>query len=199
MGLKKSTSILFNEAIATTTSWDIDCNFIDRVAIQATYSDVAPAADTFADADVDVTENTITLTGHAYITGTKVAATTSGVLPGGLSATNYYVIDVDDDTIKLASSLANAVAGTAVDITSAAGGGTHTLTPATSASNVLKLQVSNDGVGFADLGTYTVTIATSSATTVWHVGEIYSRYLRVIYTPSAGQVSLKVVATQTPL
>lgn len=166
------------------------------VAIQATYSDDAPSADTFVDGDVDVDENTITLTAHEFKTGLKVAATTSGTLPGGLSATDYFVIVVDENTIKLATSLANAEAGTAVDITSAAGGGTHTLTPATSAGNVLKLQSSNDGTNFEDLGSYTVTIATTSGTKMWLVGELFAKHLRVKYTPSAGQVNLKVVATQ---
>jgi len=43
-------------------------------------------------------------------------------------ATDYYVIRVSADAFKLASSLANAEAGIAVDITAAAGGGNHTVT-----------------------------------------------------------------------
>lgn len=58
---------------------------------------------------------------------TRVRLTTSGSLPAGLAtATDYYVIWVSDTTIKLATSYANAVAGTAIDITTA-GSGTHTL------------------------------------------------------------------------
>lgn len=182
-------------SIAETTGISIGIQDIDRVSVQVVYSNVAPAAVTFVDANVNTTTDRITITAHALITGTKVAATTTGVLPGGLSATNYWVIKVDADTLKLASSLANASAGTAVDITSAAGGGTHTLTPAASTGNVAKLQESCDGTNWTDVGSYTVTIATTSGAVVWPVGAVHSQYLRVLYTPSAGQVSLAVFAS----
>jgi hypothetical protein len=59
---------------------------------------------------------------------TRVQFTTSGVLPTGLSAaTDYYVIKLTDTTISVATSYANAVAGTAVSITSGTGSGTNTL------------------------------------------------------------------------
>lgn len=46
-----------------------------------------------------------------------------GVLPTGLSAaTTYWVIYVDDNTFKLATTRANALAGTAIDITTNGGG-----------------------------------------------------------------------------
>lgn len=58
---------------------------------------------------------------------TRVRLTTSGTLPAGLATgTDYYVIKVTDTTIKFATSYANAVAGTAIDITDA-GTGTHTI------------------------------------------------------------------------
>jgi hypothetical protein len=58
---------------------------------------------------------------------TRVRLTTTTTLPAGLSlATDYYVIKVSDLTCKLATSYANAVAGTAIDITDA-GTGTHTI------------------------------------------------------------------------
>jgi hypothetical protein len=58
---------------------------------------------------------------------TTVQVSTTTTLPAGLSAaTNYFVIKESDTTCKLATSYANAVAGTAIDITSA-GTGTHTI------------------------------------------------------------------------
>lgn len=58
---------------------------------------------------------------------TRVQLTTTTTLPAGLSlATDYYVIKVTDTTCKFATSYANAVAGTNVDITDA-GTGTHTI------------------------------------------------------------------------
>lgn len=58
---------------------------------------------------------------------TRCQLTTTTTLPAGLSlATDYYVIKVTDTTIKFATSYANAVAGSAVNITDA-GTGTHTI------------------------------------------------------------------------
>lgn len=76
-----------------------------------------------ADAGTDViTHSNINLFPY-----TRVQLTTSGTLPAGLSlATDYFVIKVTDTTIKLATSYANAVAGTAINITDA-GTGTHTI------------------------------------------------------------------------
>jgi len=67
----------------------------------------------------------------AFQTGDRVQLTTSGALPTGLSlATNYFVICYQRKTtlrIKLATSLANALAGTAINFTTA-GSGTMTIT-----------------------------------------------------------------------
>ena len=58
---------------------------------------------------------------------TRVQVSTTTTLPAGLAAaTDYYVIKVTDTTAKLATSYANAVAGTAINITDA-GTGTHTI------------------------------------------------------------------------
>lgn len=56
-----------------------------------------------------------------------VLSNAGGALPAGLSATTYYAIRSSDSACKLATSVADAVAGTAVDITDA-GTGTHTAT-----------------------------------------------------------------------
>ncbi len=63
-------------------------------------------------------------------TGNQMTVSTSGSLPGGLAAgVVYYWIRLSTVTGKLAISLVNAQAGTAIDITSA-GTGTQTLTTA---------------------------------------------------------------------
>lgn len=65
-----------------------------------------------------------------YGVGDGVRVSSSGTLPGGLAAaTSYYVIrgDFGLKRYKLATTVANAYAGTAIDITSA-GSGTHTCT-----------------------------------------------------------------------
>lgn len=71
--------------------------------------------------DIRVTDSKITLT-----TGSPVVLSTTGTLPTGLSATTYYVIDTGNNSYYLATSLANALAGTYVNITGV-GSGTHTI------------------------------------------------------------------------
>lgn len=82
---------------------------------------------TFITTDVNVTDNTITETGHGMVTGEgPVQFTTTTTLPAGISAaTNYWIIKVDNNTFKIATSRANANSGSAVDITTQ-GTGTHT-------------------------------------------------------------------------
>ena len=76
-----------------------------------------------ADAGTDIiTHNNI---GLQHLT--LVRLTTTGTLPAGLATgTDYYTIKVSDTTLELASSYANAVAGTQINITDA-GTGTHTI------------------------------------------------------------------------
>jgi len=86
-------------------------------------------SDTFtADAGTDVcTWTNRTSNPSNVLTGTRVRLTTTTTLPAGLAtATDYYVIVVDENTFKLATTYANAVAGTQIDITDA-GTGTHTM------------------------------------------------------------------------
>lgn len=85
--------------------------------------------DTFtADAGTDVCTWTSTANIPSNVlTGTRVRLTTTVTLPAGLAlATDYYVIRLSDTTFSLATSFANATAGTAIDITST-GTGTHTV------------------------------------------------------------------------
>ncbi len=90
----------------------------------ATAADSAPlvvADDIAASAtDVNATTDAITLTTHGLLTGDgPLQVTTSNALPGGLALlTNYWVVKVDANIIKLATSLYNAMYGTTLDITS---------------------------------------------------------------------------------
>jgi len=95
--------------------------FVTTTSYATTVSSVADSTDI------------ITLLGDRlyFQRGDRVQVTTTGSLPAGISAvTNYYVIPYqrkDTVRIKLASSYANALAGTAINITST-GSGTHTIT-----------------------------------------------------------------------
>lgn len=69
----------------------------------------------------------VTMTSHGFNTGDQVYLTTSGALPTGLSAnTLYYIIKIDANSFNLATSRANAVAGTKIN-TSGSQSGTHLL------------------------------------------------------------------------
>jgi len=96
--------------------------------------DVIEAVDTGA-------AESLTLTAHGLLTGDgPVQFTTTGGLPGGLAvATDYWVIKVDVDKISVATSLANALAGTKVNLTSA-GTGVNTLVDTASTKRL------NDGL-----------------------------------------------------
>lgn len=76
------------------------------------------------DDDIDYDDNEITIANHQLYTGLAVSIPLTDLtpLPGGLSTlTAYYIIKVDDNTIKLATSSANASAGTAIDLTTVSG------------------------------------------------------------------------------
>ena len=70
----------------------------------------------------------ITIPGHGFKhTGFKVRFSTTGTLPSPLGAgTDYFVIYIDDNTIQLATSLANAKVATHINLTDG-GIGVHTI------------------------------------------------------------------------
>lgn len=82
---------------------------------------------TFASTAVNTGTDAITVPGHGLDNGYgPVTLANPGALPTGLSAaTDYWLIVVDDNTLKIASSRANALAGTAINITTQ-GSGTNT-------------------------------------------------------------------------
>jgi len=112
--------------------------------------DVAAAQDLTGGTEtyIDLTEDLFYVEDHGLTTGLKVAATTSDTLPTGTSATDYYIYVEDDNQFGLATSQANALAGTLVSITGQ-GVGNTTLTPAgVTAANTLTLLGSVDGISY---------------------------------------------------
>jgi hypothetical protein len=189
--LKRTTGTpLVATDLASTTRTTIDLQEAQSASVQVVYSNSAPSAAVVNATDVDADENTFTKASHGFVTGLKVAATTDGTLPDPLTATDYYVIKVDDDTFKVATSLANAEAGTAVNLTDV-GVDNTTFTPSTAAGNVAKLQESVDGSNWEDVSSATVTIATTAGAKLWNYSGS-SRYISVLYTPSAGQINLAI-------
>ena len=84
---------------------------------------------TFLPANIDTATDLITLPNIDHLfTGTPIVFSTTGTVPVGLVAgTTYFTIKLTSATIKLASTISNAKAGIAVNITTT-GIGTHTLT-----------------------------------------------------------------------
>ena len=80
---------------------------------------------------VSTANDTITVVGHRFLTGQRVSYTTSGGSIGGLSSgTNYFIIKVSLNEIKLASSLANANNNIAINLSSVGTGTDHNITVA---------------------------------------------------------------------
>lgn len=89
--------------------------------------DVSVSSFTFTASDIDLTNDTVRVANHGLTTGTPVGILAGTTMPTGLTeaTTGYYIIVVDASTIAFASSAANAIAGTKINIT-AAGAGTNT-------------------------------------------------------------------------
>lgn len=95
-------------------------------------------------------------TAHGMITGDGPVhvSNSGGALPTGLvAATDYWVIKIDANDFKLASSLANAIAGTAIAVVTDDGTGTQTLTPQAAAKSPA-LPFTVTGTGTAATGVW---------------------------------------------
>jgi hypothetical protein len=156
-------------------------------------------SDTFtADASTDICTYSSTANFPSNILlGTKIRFTTTTTLPAPLAtATDYYVIKVTDSTFKVATSYANAIAGTAINITDA-GTGTHTiwwLLPRYTNGAGLQAIIFNSNstaLGAAtpsmSLGyTNSVQTASRATPTVLPIGKTAASNSHVIYTGATG-------------
>jgi hypothetical protein len=98
----------------------------ETIRVEYEYIPVAPAlvVKTFLDAGVTTGSDLITITDHGFTAGQVVKLTSTGTLPAGLSLyVSYFLVSVTASTFKLSLTRG----GSAVDITAAAGGGTHTI------------------------------------------------------------------------
>lgn len=119
-----------NHSIAGTLDVNGNTAVVGALAVSGNVT-VADHALTFVDFTytADNTADTILHTAHGLLTsdGPVRTSNSGGALPGGLAAgTDYYFIRVDANTGKLATSRANALAGTAINLTTD-GTGTQTL------------------------------------------------------------------------
>lgn len=183
------TAIASSQTIVQTTNGSsIDLlnglKYLKGYAFNLVATVAAPAAATFTAAVTDI----ITQVAHGYALGLKVQMTTTTTLPAGLAlATDYFVIPIDANTYKVASSLVNANAGTAVDITGT-GTGTHTATPVALAGGSYKIQASFDATNWVDLAA-AVNITAAAVIMVEKIDPMY-RYIRPVYAITAGSLTL---------
>ena len=152
------------------------------IVVNATTEDILPAA-------VDITENTLTVA-RSFITGEKVLLSGAD-LPAPLQAsTEYWVIRVSATTIRLATSLANAYSGTAIDITDI-GTGTHTISLYSAQVTAYQQQTQNsrvvgvsDGSAFQDFSLVDQNILEETITIVIN-SEIYARVDTLVFSDPA--------------
>ena len=138
----------------------------------------APVSLTIPTTDVSTADDTITSANHRLLTGTKLTYLKVGAtaITGLVDGTAYFIIVVDDNTFKLASSLANAQAGTAINLTGTGSstqtftGDTATGTATISGGLVTAVAVTDSGSAYTSAPTVVVdkprrTIPTSGITT----------------------------------
>jgi hypothetical protein len=184
------TSGVFTQLTSVTTTVTSDVLDITSSGGFSLTSNIAidtNAAGTFAAASV--ASNHVTITAHGYKTGIVGQLTTAGSLPTGLAtSTNYFIIVVDANTVKFASSYANAIAGTAITISG--GSGNSTFTP-TSVSASVQGQWSNDPlqVIWANDGSSTSVVTSPTVLAVLHDRPHY-RFYRLAFTLTAGSLTL---------
>ena len=148
----------------------------------------------FLDADVTPASDTIAESAHGFQTGDRIQLTTSGVLPAGLSlATDYYVIRVDANTIKLALSQYNAEWNVPVDITAAAGGGTHTLTGFEVEARALDVWIANPSIAVTGTVAVSGTVAVTQSTSPWVVSAVNLDIRDLVFATDKVDVSGSVV------
>ena len=120
-----------------------------------------PTARVLTTANVSLANDTFTITNHNMRTGTKLTYDSQGGTnlaqnSGNISdSTALFVIRVDADTIKLASNLTNAQAGTAIDFTggsSNVGNNSQTLTGDTAAATATVSGGVVTGITVTDVG-----------------------------------------------
>jgi hypothetical protein len=148
MSNKENTTWANAQSVYSSTDVAIDVSKLGASAyVRAVWSVLSNGADkTFEDTDVTILSDVIAIAAHGYTTGMKVRLTTTGTLPAGLAVlTDYWISVVDAGKIKLASSAANLTAGIFVDITGAAGGGTHTV-DVEAVAGTIKFYYSADGI-----------------------------------------------------
>lgn len=186
-----SSNVIYSTASTIGTAGNSITLFTNTSSITISGATLSNGDDSnFSIADDDIT----TSSAHGITTGAPLLfATATGTAPTGLTTgTTYYAIVTANNKFKFATSSANALAGTAINITALTGSGTFTATlTAFSGTWSFKWQGSNDNSNWYDLPISAVTYSTPS-NSLWD-GPINYRYLRLNFTAgTGGALNLKV-------
>ena len=123
--------------LKNTSTYDDDQAWFSDSAKRVKISDNVKTFDANNSGVVSVSNNTVSITGHGYGTGTKVTLT-GGTLPGGVSVNSdghVWIIRETDDLIKFATTASAAFEDVPQDISGLAGSAsTVTITPVTAYS-----------------------------------------------------------------
>jgi hypothetical protein len=196
---KRSLETVSLTNLVTTDIVRVDMRGLRSVSIQSVIDVNTPSAVLSPSTDVNTTSDAILEVAHGLTTGVKGQFTTTGGLPAGISAsTDYFVIRVDADNYKVATSLALALAGTAVDITTQ-GTGNHTFTPTALAGAAYRYKWSNrpevlvesytyDTAHWADIAAEVA--VTADATATIRVVDPEYRVLGLYATLTAGRMTI---------
>lgn len=144
-----------------------------------------------SDGEVNLADSEFTIPSHGFTTGFKVQLTTTGTLPAPLlTATDYFVIVVDANTIQLAETLADALAGTEIELSDVGSDdAVNTVTGVALAGASVTFQKSNDGSNWADIQAATSISADGSVLLVQP--DVSYRYFKAVKALTSGQVDLK--------
>ncbi len=140
----------------------------------------------------------LVITNHGIETGLKARFTTTGVLPAPLSVdTDYWIIKVTADIIKVADSAANAASLVFITLTDD-GTGTHSIDPVTEIAPNVSLEASIDDEIWAPIAAKFILSATPIL--IEHEVAFYSS-VRFRFAVNAGQfyVNSKIMIKGYPL
>ena len=125
---------------------------------------------------------------HGLVAGLKVQIATGTTLPVPFAAvTDYFVIRVGADSFALATTIANAKAGTRIAITNV-GVGNQTVTPVAASGMTITFRKSNDKSNWVDI--QTATSFSADGTVMIENAAVAFRYVKVVKALTAGDVSV---------
>jgi hypothetical protein len=172
----------------TITDW-IDLSQHQGFSVHAVWDVNTPSASAFTTDFAEDAELLTTAGAHGFTTGLKGQASTTDTLPDPLAlTTDYFVIVESATTFKLATTLANALAGVAITLLDD-GVGTHTFTPTALAGGVVKVQYANNKDDAKDLASITSNV-TADGSVIWNVADVFYKWVRIHSTATAGRYLL---------